>query len=69
VNNLETSPPIPPEETPLDAPRESSQQTSWWKRAHFGESLGLLGIYALLIAFLSWQSPYFLSVGNFLNIW
>lgn len=37
-------------------------------RANFGESLGLLGIFALLIIGLSLKSPYFLSVNNFLNI-
>ncbi len=35
---------------------------------HWQESLGLLAIYALLVVALSLLSPYFLSVGNFLNI-
>lgn len=37
-------------------------------RLSLGDSLGLLGIYALLIVALSLKSPYFLSVNNFLNI-
>jgi ribose transport system permease protein len=37
-------------------------------RLNWGESLGLLAIYALLIVALSLLSPYFLSVNNFLNI-
>lgn len=37
-------------------------------RLGLGDSLGLLGIYAGLIAVLSWLSPYFLSLNNFLNI-
>jgi ribose transport system permease protein len=37
-------------------------------RLAWGESLGLLGIYVLLLLALSLSSPYFLSVNNFLNI-
>lgn len=36
--------------------------------ANWQESLGLLGIYAVLLVALSLLSPYFLSVSNFLNI-
>ncbi len=37
-------------------------------RPKFGESLGLIAIYLLLLIALSLKSPYFASVNNFLNI-
>lgn len=38
------------------------------RRITWGETAGLVGIYALLVAVLGSMSPYFLSVGNFMNI-
>ena len=42
--------------------RTARGELSW------GDSLGLLAIYALLVGVLAWQSPYFWNVGNALNI-
>ena len=49
------------EATAANAPRQKA-------RVNWGESLGLVAIYVLLLAVLSWQSPYFANVKNFLNI-
>jgi len=38
------------------------------RRMMWGETAGLVGIYALLVLTLSSLSPYFLSVNNFMNI-
>ncbi len=59
---LETSPQIPAEPI-LAAPRRKGP-----KNQNLQELLGLLGIYALLVIGLSLTSPYFLGVGNLLNI-
>lgn len=57
---LETNPSSA--ETNLPAPRRRGFNQN------LQESLGLLGIFAALLIFLSVKSPYFLSIGNFLNI-
>ncbi|RYG58926.1 ABC transporter permease, partial [bacterium] len=52
-----------PTEPTLAAPRRNLL-----KSPNFQESIGLVGILAILVIFLAIKSPYFLSAGNFLNI-
>jgi ribose transport system permease protein len=47
---------------------ETPGRRAFGDRLNWGESLGLLAIYGLLLITLSLLSPYFLSVNNFLNI-
>lgn len=40
----------------------------WWKNSAFQDSIGLVGIFAILVIFLSIKSPYFLTTDNAVNI-
>lgn len=51
--------------TPRNVPSSARQKLSG---INWQESLGLLGVYLILVVFLSLKSPYFLHLDNFLNI-
>ncbi len=52
----------------MTEPATQEAKRAIWARVNAQTSLGLLGVYLLLIIVLSRLSPYFLSVNNFLNI-
>ncbi len=57
-----------PTAPPLDYKTPESAARGWLNVLNWREEVGLLIVYALLVLALSFLSPYFFSVRNFLNI-